>query len=483
MIADLKPYPKLKDSRVQWLGEVPGHWEVSKIKSLARPGYKTFVDGDWIESPYITPDGIRLIQTGNIGTGEYREKGFRYISEETFKNFCCTEVEPDDILICRLGEPVARTCLAPRIGKRMITSVDVCILKPRAEANAKFFVYSMSSRRYLDWVGSLVRGSTRDRVSRSMLGSFAVPVPPLPEQFAIVRFLDHADRRIRRYIRAKQKLIALLEEQKQAIIHQAVTGQIDVRTGQSYSAYKDSGMEWLGKVPVHWGVMRLGRLITLTTGFPFKSEGFTQSEEDFRLLRGVNIAPGRLRWEEIVRWPVADAENFTEYQLELGDIVLGMDRPIIQDGIRVAEVGQSDLPSLLLQRVARIRPSEELDGDFALLLLNDKNFYNYLAPIFTGISVPHLSPEQLRAFRFTLPPIFEQTAIVRFLDHAATKIATAITRARREIDLLHEYRTRLIADVVTGKLDVRKAVACLPDETETSQAMDRPEAHLLSTRT
>ena len=237
-------------------------------------------------------------------------------------------------------------------------------------------------------------------------------------------------------------------------------------------------MEWLGKVPVHWGVMRLGRLITLTTGFPFKSEGFTQSEEDFRLLRGVNIAPGRLRWEEVVRWPVADAENFTEYQLELGDIVLGMDRPIIQDGIRVAEVGQSDLPSLLLQRVARIRPSEELDGDFALLLLNDKNFYNYLAPIFTGISVPHLSPEQIRAFRFTLPPIFEQTAIVRFLDHAATKIATAITRARREIDLLHEYRTRLIADVVTGKLDVRKAVARLPDETETSQAMDRPDVAL-----
>ena len=327
------------------------------------------------------------------------------------------------------------------------------------------------------------RGITVMHVYGTQLKYLTLPLPPLLEQTAIVRFLDHADRHIRRYIQAKQKLITLLEEQKQAIIHRAVTGQIDVRTGQPYSAYKDAGMEWLGKVPVHWGVMRLGRLITLTTGFPFKSEGFTQCEGDFRLLRGVNIAPGRLRWEEVVRWPVADAENFTEYQLELGDIVLGMDRPIIQDGIRVAEVGQSDLPSLLLQRVARIRPSEELDGDFALLLLNDKNFYNYLAPIFTGISVPHLSPEQIRAFRFTLPPIFEQTAIVRFLDHAATKIATAITRARREIDLLHEYRTRLIADVVTGKLDVCKAVARLPDETETSQAMDRPDAHLLSTRT
>ena len=120
---------------------------------------------------------------------------------------------------------------------------------------------------------------------------------PSPEQTAIVRFLDHADRRIRRYIRAKQKLIVLLEEQKQAIIHQAVTGQIDVRTGQPYPAYKASGVEWLVEVPAHWEEPRIGKFITLTVGFPFKSEGFTQSEDDIRLLRGVNIAPGRLRWK------------------------------------------------------------------------------------------------------------------------------------------------------------------------------------------
>ena len=226
MIADLKSYLAMKDFGVPWLGEVPSHWDTSKIKGLAHPGYKTFVDGDWIESPYITADGIRLIQTGNIGTGEYREKGFRYISEETFTNFGCTEIKPGDVLICRLGEPVARACLAPQLGKRMVTSVDVCILKTRENIHAKFLVYSMSSWPYLDWVGSLVRGSTRDRVSRSMLGSFLLPLPPLAEQTTIARFLDHIDRRIRRYICAKQKLITLLEEQRQAIIHQAVTGQV-----------------------------------------------------------------------------------------------------------------------------------------------------------------------------------------------------------------------------------------------------------------
>ena len=140
------------------------------------------------------------------------------------------------------------------------------------------------------------------------------------------------------------------------------------------------GVEWLGDVPEHWEVIRFGRLITLTTGFPFKSEGFIQSEEDVRLLRGVNIAPGRLRWEEVVRWSAADTDNFAEYQLELGDIVLGMDRPIIQDGIRVAVVEQSDVPSLLLQRVARIRPGEELKRDFTLLLLRGQEFLRLLGP-------------------------------------------------------------------------------------------------------
>ena len=472
MIANLKPYPAIKDSGVEWLGDVPEHWDTSKIKGLARPGYKTFVDGDWIESPHITADGIRLIQTGNIGTGEYREKGFRYISEETFTNFGCTEIKPGDVLICRLGEPVARACLAPQLGKRMVTSVDVCILKTRENIHAKFLVYSMSSWPYLDWVGSLVRGSTRDRVSRSMLGSFLLPFPPLPEQAAIVRFLDHADRRIRRYIRTKQKLIALLEEQKQAIIRQAVTGQVDVRTGLPYPAYKPSGVEWLGDVPEHWEVIRFGRLITLTTGFPFKSEGFTQSEEDVRLLRGVNIAPGRLRWEAVVRWSAADTDNFAEYQLELGDIVLGMDRPIIQGGIRVAVVEQSDVPSLLLQRVARIRPGEELKRDFTLLLLRGKSFSDYLAPIFTGISVPHLSPEQIGGFRFALPSLAEQEKILEQLRPSIGAIRSAMDRALSQILLLREYRTRLIADVVTGKLDVREAAASLLEEADERDPLD-----------
>ena len=224
-----QPYPAYKDSGVEWLGEVPEHWYTNRIKTLARPGYKTFVDGDWIESPYITGDGIRLIQTGNIGVGAYREQGFRYISESTFNDFGCTEFQPGDVLICRLGEPVARSCLAPRLGKRMITSVDVCILRPRRDVSPEFLVYSMSSQRYLGWVASLVRGSTRDRVSRSMLGGFSLPIPPPAEQAAVTDYLDKVTGDLGAAIVRCTDSIRLLSEFRTRLVADVVTGKLDVR--------------------------------------------------------------------------------------------------------------------------------------------------------------------------------------------------------------------------------------------------------------
>ena len=458
MTADLKPYPAMKDSGVPWLGEVPKHWDTSKIKGLARPGYKTFVDGDWIESPYITADGIRLIQTGNIGTGEYREKGFRYISEETFTNFGCTEIKPGDVLICRLGEPVARACLAPQLGNRMITSVDVCILKTRENIHAKFLVYSMSSWPYLDWVGSLVRGSTRDRVSRSMLGSFLLPFSPLPEQFAIVRYLDHVDRRIRRYIHAKQKLVKLLEEQKQALIHQAVTRGLDPNV-----RLKPSGAEWLGDVPEHWQMVPNRALMRL------KKELVGSKSAEYLLLsltkRGV-VARDMENPEG--KFPA----QFDSYQvIEPGDLIFCLFD--IDETPRA--VGLSSLHGMITGAYTRVVCADENARRFAYLLYMALDNGKHLKPLYTGLRKVITKSTFLSA-KMPLPSPPEQAAIIRFLDEAAANIDDTINRNRRQIDLLREYRTRLIADVVTGKLDVRSAAARLPDEVEEPEPLDETDA-------
>ena len=114
---------------------------------------------------------IRLIQTGNVGIGQSREQGFRYIDESSFDELRCTEIDPGDVLICRLADPVGRACLAPDLGVRMITSVDVCILKASEQFSETYLVFLLSCKRYLDYVESLVRGGTRDRIRRSMRGA------------------------------------------------------------------------------------------------------------------------------------------------------------------------------------------------------------------------------------------------------------------------------------------------------------------------
>jgi type I restriction enzyme S subunit len=229
--AGLDPHPKLKPSGIAWLGEIPEHWKVCPIKEFARSGRRTFTDGDWIELPFITDEGIRLIQTGNIGIGEYREQGFRYISEDSFRDLDCTEVQPNDILICRLDGPVGRACLAPDLGVRMVTSVDNTIVKVRDDISPKFVVYLLSSAPWLNWVDALCRvgGGFRLRISRTMLGNNRAPSPPFDEQSVIVDFLDRETKRIDAMVAKVETAIERLQEYRIALITAATTGKIDVR--------------------------------------------------------------------------------------------------------------------------------------------------------------------------------------------------------------------------------------------------------------
>ena len=467
MIGDLKPYPMIKESRIEWFGVVPEHWELRRLRHVARVLFSN-VDKH-------SKDDERAVRLCNYSDVYHND---RIRSDMDFMKATATVEEIErfrlsagDVLITKDSESwddIGVPALVESPDHNLVCGYHLALLRPiSGRMNGEFLHRALASPGVADQFFIRANGVTRFGLSQTAIKSVWLPAPPLSEQSAIVRFLNHADRRIQRYIRAKEKLIALLEEQKQAIIHQAVTGQIDVRTGQPYPDYKPSGIEWLGDVPTHWQVLRLGRVINLKVGFPFKSDDFTQSEEDMRLLRGINVAPGRLRWDKVVRWPAADVATFSEFGIGVGDIIFGMDRPIIGNGIRVAVASESDVPSLLLQRVACIRPDpESLVREFAFWILSSKSFVNYLSPIFTGISVPHLSPQQIKEFWISVPNIAEQKVIITYLTSRLSAIQSATERTQRQIDLVNECRTRLIADVVTGKLDVRAAAAALLEDTD-----------------
>jgi len=248
VMGGLHPDARTAQTSIPWLPTMPAHWQELPIKRLAARTPRSFIDGDWIESPYITTSGVRLIQTGNVGVGAYREKGFRYVSDETFVELDCTEVAAGDLLICRLGQPVGRACLAPDLGCRMITSVDVCILKPAPEFDPGYLVLALNDREYLGWVNTLVRGSTRDRVSRSMLGSFVIPVPPREEQSAIVKAAAGAVAPIDQAVQRVQREIELAYEYRERLVEDLVSGARDVRLVPLPFQYADDGEEVAGSV-------------------------------------------------------------------------------------------------------------------------------------------------------------------------------------------------------------------------------------------
>jgi len=220
---------------------------------------------------------------------------------------------------------------------------------------------------------------------------------------------------------------------------------------------KDSGVEWIGAFPSHWAHSLIKYACTILTGFPFKSEGFTDDTDDVPLLRGTNVGVNLIDWTDVVYWPRGDAPSFAEYRLQRGDIVMGLDRPFISAGIRVSRVGAHDVPSLLLQRVARIRASSEFEQDYLFYLLTSPGIVHHLAPIFTGVSVPHVSPDQVASFQIPQPPRHEQRRIVAYLGERCAEIDVLTTKAQQSVEILREYRSALITDAVTGKIDVRGA--------------------------
>ncbi|MBN3869521.1 restriction endonuclease subunit S [Nostoc sp. JL33] len=171
-----------------------------------------------------------------------------------------------------------------------------------------------------------------------------------------------------------------------------------------------------------WLSTTVGQEVEVLTGFPFKSEKYTDEENSISLLRGDNIAQGTLRWDGAKRWSITDTENISNYFLNLGDVVLAMDRPWIEAGLKYACVSKHDLPCLLVQRVARLRAKDKLDQRFLRYIIASQEFTNYVLSVQTGTAVPHISGSQIKEFQFLCPPLAEQKAIAHILGTLDDKI-------------------------------------------------------------
>ena len=434
----LHPYPAYKPSGVEWLGDVPAHWDVRRLRNVLT-GTNMRNQPDLPLLSVLRERGVILRDVSN--------------SEENH-NFI-----PDDLTnykVVKNGQ-FAMNKMKAWQGSYGVSQSDGIVSPAYYVFDVREVVqsYFHAATRSIAYVPFFAQASDGVRIgqwdlSQSRMREIPFLVPPAPEQRAIVRYLDHVDRRIQRYIAAKRKLIALLEEEKQAVVNLAVTRGLDPNV-----RLKSSGIEWLGDVPEHWEISRV------------KTEFLSLNHRRVPL-SAVERGAMSVRWYDY--YGASGVIDKVEDYLFDDDLLL-----IAEDGANLV------LRNLPLAIVAR---GKFWVNNHAHILKPRRGNLEYLAavmerlnytPWISGAAQPKLTQDRLMSITIAVPPPSEQQGVIDKVTEETAALRHAIVRARRQVELVQEYRTRLIADVVTGKLDVREAAAQLPDEADDQDPIEESD--------
>ena len=443
MIEGLKPYQEYRESGQEWLGDVPAHWEL-------KPGHAAFAPRK------ERNDGMRESTVLSLSYGRIKVKASEKqhgLVPESYETYQI--VNEGDIVV--RGTDLQNDHTSLRIGlsrnRGVISSAYLC-LEPRTSITSDYGYHILNVFDITKAIYGFGSG-LRQNLDQGDIKRLPIFLPPLSEQSAILRFLDHANRKIDRFIRDKRKIIGLLNEQKQAIIHRAVTRGLD-----SAVPLKSSGIPWLGDIPKHWEIWRIGR-------FAKVGNGSTPSRSNSGYWRG-----GSYPWlnsSHVNRGFVDTADQFvTESALRECHLP-----KVCAGSVLIAITGQGKtrgtsailgFEATINQHIAYITPRiPVILPTFLHLALIAA--YSTLRSISddSGSTKGALTCEDIKRFKLATPTLAEQQEIVDAITIKSKSTNAAITRTEREIALMQEYRTRLTADIVTGKLDVREAAARMPD--------------------
>ncbi|WP_440951490.1 restriction endonuclease subunit S [Methanococcoides sp. FTZ1] len=444
MIHDLKPYPSYKDSGVPWLGEVPEHWEVKRLKQCSERFYTGGTPDSGNAKYYCNPpEGLPWLMIADMTSQKYVKKTVKAITEEgrASKNL---EILPKETILYSIYASLGTVSILEI--EATVNQAIIGIKFRQSELENKFAYYYLENLR--PHLALISNSSTQANLNAEKVRSLPVFLPPLTEQSAIVCYLDYMNRRIHRYIYTKQKLIKLLEEQKQAIIHRAVTRGLNPNV-----KLKDSGVEWLEDVPEHWEVI-LNQRIFKEKIRPHDG----QAETPLSLSQRDGLIPTSEMQERSLQTSTYDNWKVTIP----GDLVLNRFK---------AHLGvffSSTIRGIVSFHYGVFEPRRPLTTKYFELLYHTNVYRSIYAGRSNGMTVglQNLSNQNYYNVHSIVPPIEEQKEIVHFAEMITEQVTNTINDTHQEIKLLKEYRTRLISDVVTGKLDVREAAANLPVETE-----------------
>lgn len=420
-----------------WPVDKLGRWTtVTNGSTPRRDDERYWVDGKfpWLNSAVVNRESVTTAD--------------QFVTATAMRECHLPVVEPGSLVVALTGQGKTRGMATIVQIRCTINQHLACIAPNPSHWNPRYLLWSLRSAYQTLRATSNETGATKGGLTIEAIQRHLLPMPPLDEQRRIVEFLDREMAQIDALIANQEQLIQGLLERRESLVGHTVF------SGLRGGALWDNDEAWLPPTPATWPVTQLGFATDTLAGYAFPSEGFRSNPSDTRLLRGINVKPSMIDWSDVVYWEESLKPVSPRYRLEPGDLVLGMDRPFIGAGVRLASISEDDTPSLLLQRVMRIRPLVNSDRDYLRHLFSTRSFYMYLEPMFTGVSVPHISEWQVRKYRIPLPPIDEQREIARYLDRKTAKIDALIAKAEEFIGLARERRASLITEAVTGGIDV-----------------------------
>jgi len=428
-MSHLKPYPKYKPSGVEWLGDVPEHWEVKPIKrtfqivggSTPKSGDPSFWDGDIV---WVTPADLSKLESKWISDAG------RKITLKGLAS-CGSHLVPAGAIILSTRAPIGSMAIA---SKPLCTNQGCKSLVPNRNANTNYFAYYLSV--CVEQLNVRGKGTTFLELSGDELGAFESIVPQHDEQSAIADFLDRETGRIDALVEKKQRFIELLKEKRQALITAAVTGQIDVRTGKPYPAYKPSGVEWLGDVPEHWEVKRLKYAVRCLDGrrIPLNSEQRADIKGD------------------IPYWGSGGVVDYiNQYLFDEELILLGEDGAPFFDRFRPVAYFVSG-KVWINNHIHVLRNISRTPSAWIVHALNCVEYRLYI----DGSTRDKLTQDDMKEIALPFPSNAQEAKIIlEILDRETGRIDALVEKTEKSIELLREKRAVLIAAAVTGKIDVR----------------------------
>lgn len=442
----LPRYSEYKASGVEWLGEVPGHWDVAPLKrsfkivggSTPKSEQEAYWDGEYI---WVTPSDLSKLSSMGINDSQ------RKITSEGLAS-CGTTLVPSGSIVLSTRAPIGSLAIAET---ELCTNQGCKSLVPFAETQSQFYGYLLSvSTGELNIRG---KGTTFLELSGDELGAFKVSVPPSAEQQTIATFLDRETGKIDALIAEQQRLVELLAEKRQAVISHAVTKGLPSTGSGLNAAMKDSGIEWLGEVPEHWEVCAIKRMMLLITDGAHISPETEDGVYDFVSTK--DLSDEGIDFDNCLKTSPSSYEYLvrTGCQPLCGDVLFSKDGTIGRTVVVKEEREFVVASSLII-----IRPdSTVLDSTFLHYLCQSFLVIQQVEGFVKGAGLPRLSIQNLLKVFGVFPKLTEQCAIAGFLNNETAKFDALTTEANRAIALLQERRSALISAAVTGKIDVRKA--------------------------